>query len=317
MWQQAAVMAGQMAIEAGQQKLQQYQQKSLTRQQIAANKEMSQFNQNMAIDTWKKTGPAAQRQQLEEAGLNIGLMYQGSGPGGTTSQPGNVTRGQAPTPGMGIQMAAQIAQTQLIQAQKQNIEADTKNKEAQNPSLQKQADQIQANIDFIKGQTANNELQNVILTYEADMKKIQADIAGQTKDYAMNTVIQNYDKTKAEAETVARKNRIEESTLEKTIQAIQNNLILQAAEIAFKDAQTAATKTGTYLKPAETIANIQKIDEEIKKLQADRQVAWETLSLKDWEVWLKARATEFQFGDEASKLRWINTMMDGIKAFKK
>ena len=74
------------------QKLQQQNAKYLHELQMQGSKEMSEFNQGLAIDTYMKTAsPQAQVDQLGAAGVNVGLMYSGKGGGGgTTMQPANV-----------------------------------------------------------------------------------------------------------------------------------------------------------------------------------------------------------------------------------
>lgn len=116
------------------------QQKELQKQQIEGNKQMMDYSQTKQMDMWNKTNSEAQMKHLKAAGLNPGLMYGMSGPGGgTTGAPsGSVDGGKAADAastqnaatsmaGMGMQMAAQ---TQLLQAQKENVEADTANKKA-------------------------------------------------------------------------------------------------------------------------------------------------------------------------------------------
>lgn len=116
------------------------QQKELQKQQIEGNKQMMDYSQTKQLDMWNKTNSEAQMKHLKAAGLNPGLMYGMSGPGGgTTGSPsGSVDGGKAADAastqnaatsmaGMGMQMAAQ---TQLLQAQKENVEADTANKKA-------------------------------------------------------------------------------------------------------------------------------------------------------------------------------------------
>ena len=86
-----------IATAGWQDKRQLKQQEKLQELAMKGQKEMSEFNQGLAIDTWEKTNAAAQRKQLEKAGLNVGLMYGGPGGGGrTTAQPGTVGGATAP-----------------------------------------------------------------------------------------------------------------------------------------------------------------------------------------------------------------------------
>lgn len=98
-------------------------------------KELNQFNQELQLDTWNKTNFEAQRKHIEDAGLSVGLMYGGSGAGGTTvgsygGSAGMASPSQEQSANLGNTMAIGM-QTQLLQAQKENIEADTRNKLAE------------------------------------------------------------------------------------------------------------------------------------------------------------------------------------------
>ena len=78
-----------------------------------------------AMDIWEKTNYKAQMGQLEKAGLNPGLIYGMGGSGGTLGGSSATAQGAAGTGSMDIAGAAQIA---LLNAQRENIEADTENK---------------------------------------------------------------------------------------------------------------------------------------------------------------------------------------------
>ena len=105
-------------------------------QQEASQKRMTKFNSDEAYKQWLRTGDKARAQQLREAGLNVGLMYEGAGGGGSaTVSTGGASGGsyeQTNNTGMamqiGTQMAMQQAQIDLIKAQAKNVEADTENK---------------------------------------------------------------------------------------------------------------------------------------------------------------------------------------------
>ncbi|AYQ58228.1 putative VP2, partial [Microviridae sp.] len=113
---------------ADQKRLMELQQKN----QMALN----QQGADLAKENWNYTNAENQVKHYENAGLNVGLMYGGSGAGGTLSSGsgGGAAGGNAPVPEsiggqlgiMGIQTQQMINQTELIKAQKENIEADTK-----------------------------------------------------------------------------------------------------------------------------------------------------------------------------------------------
>lgn len=107
----------------------------LMKQQIMGQKEMGQFNQQLAYDMWKKTGFAGQVEQINKAGFNPALMVGSGGQAGSTAfGGGSVNGGNAPTGGGEILGIMQMAnQNALLKAQKENIEADTELKKTEMP----------------------------------------------------------------------------------------------------------------------------------------------------------------------------------------
>lgn len=107
-------------------------QKELMNRQQQNQMRLNEQGQRLAMQTWNETNYEAQRKHMEKAGLNVGLMYGMSGGGGATTNAGSgggAAGGSAAShkSGMDIQSAMQLS---LMDAQKKNIEADTKNKEA-------------------------------------------------------------------------------------------------------------------------------------------------------------------------------------------
>ncbi len=93
---------------------------------------LNQQGADLSYQQWLKTNYPAQVEQMKKAGLNVGLMYGGAGGAGGTTQTsggGSASGGNAPQP---QQLdIADIMQTSLLKAQKENIEADTENKKSQ------------------------------------------------------------------------------------------------------------------------------------------------------------------------------------------
>ena len=135
--------------------------------QIAHDKEMAEISHQNQIDlakrTYDLTNAKAQKQTLEEAGLNPALMYGGGGGGGTSVSTGaGVTASniqqemREPYTGMGIQ----AQQAALIAAQTKNVEADTTAKEV-DTAKKAGIDTENAKAD-LKAKMFTNELNDTI-----------------------------------------------------------------------------------------------------------------------------------------------------------
>lgn len=103
--------------------------------QVGGMKNMADYNANIAKNMWDYTNVENQVKHMDNAGLSVGLMYRGVGAGGATTSAGGGGSGvAAATPadpnartGLGMQLGAQLA---LMDAQRENIQADTANKKA-------------------------------------------------------------------------------------------------------------------------------------------------------------------------------------------
>lgn len=201
---QGAVGQGMGLIFGGIQDARQRKQaQKLTDIQSAANERAADYSQKLAKDMWNYTSYPNQVKKMEEAGLNVGLMYGGTGAGGTTGGAGTSSgvSGNSPTDpsaatGMGIQLGEQIA---LMKAQRENIEADTANKKASTEQTGVSTEQGKVNLDTSKQiqaatvdkaiedarkamAEAKNELTKSIIneeTYKDQIQGIKAEAAGE------------------------------------------------------------------------------------------------------------------------------------------
>ncbi|AXH75057.1 MAG: DNA pilot protein [Microviridae sp.] len=257
------------------------QQQKLQDMQIAGQKQMGLFNQGLAIDTWNKTNYPAQRAQMEKAGLNVGLMYgMGGGGGATTNTPtGNVTGAMAPSGGNEAHMAMDKAlQMELQKAQIQNIEADTKVKEAEIPVKGTTADvntakvgEIGASIDNIKAQTATEQSKKALTDYQAANEELKLKI-GQMTQWDVITQIATNTETLI---TKLRSDKVQafkdEATRDTAIQQIKQNAVEQQMRIAAQQAGI-NVDNATVQKVSAEIANmLQQRVQEGMKIDQDRQ----------------------------------------------
>lgn len=130
-------------------------QKKLMDHQAKINKDLFDYQ-------YEKELPSVRRRQLEEAGLNPALMYSGSGVSGMNAQIGHSSGMQAP------QLDLMTNSNPLATAQVGNIEADTKKKEQETKTeekntLLKQIEVLQAeyNLDEISPARKKQILQEI------------------------------------------------------------------------------------------------------------------------------------------------------------
>ena len=151
--------------------------------QVRSQKELMEFGSKLAYENWLKTNYNAQRGQLEKAGLNVGLMYNGQGGGGQLSSGTSGSASKADVPIMDIGNA--IAQGKMLESQ-------IKLNEAQAKKLEVEANKTAGvDTDLAKTQIEANMLTNAFNTenFETALKTTKAEL---------NNVIANTEKAAAE-----------------------------------------------------------------------------------------------------------------------
>lgn len=191
-----------------QQKLMEIQQQN----QMALNKQ----GQQLAQENWDYTNAENQVKHYENAGLNVGLMYGGSGAGGTLSSGsgGSAASGGAPIPEnpgiMGIQLAQLQSQVELNKAM-----ANKANAEAEKTSGVDTESTI-AGTGLTKMNTEN--------------AKLEGQLRSQGLEATLDTLVANRDKAVAESSSAITNANVSASTKESQINKINS----EAANEAFK-----------------------------------------------------------------------------------
>lgn len=284
-----------------------WQHKLMQSQELAAQR-MGQFNKQMALDLWKETNYPQQVEQMRKAGLNVGLMYKGAGPGGST----NVSPGQMPSTsgapranlGMALQMGLQSAMTA---AQIENVKADTALK-------QTQAGQSKAQTEYTGAQTVSEGLRQQYQTFQNTLAEIQTKKEGATLPDQINSIkaaaIRMYNETrsaaaKANVDEASQQNAISKADSEATAAALE--VYLKQANIIQTGQQTEAIK-----------ANIAKIGEEITNMKEIRNIRWGELSVSERELAVKAlmanlqeKQIAFNTSTPQQARQWLEALMGG------
>lgn len=169
--------------------------KGAQKKQYQLNSKLQEEAQKLSMKTWNETNYETQAEHMRNAGLNVGMMYGMGGGGGATTNAGSGSSVGMPTyqnTGMGLDKAMGVAQLGLIDAQKENIQADTENKKAGATNLGADTAKKGAETTNIGATTALTNLQ-------AENQKTLNNIQNQTIEYTVDTIAANYHKAEAEA----------------------------------------------------------------------------------------------------------------------
>lgn len=225
------------------------QQRKLQEMQIQGQMKLGEFNREQAMKMWEDTNYAAQRKQLEKAGLNIGLMYGTAGGGGTTQggAAGSVTGASAPTGGREVQDAIGMGLTaELQKAQIENIKANTeKTKVDTTKTGGVDTDKARTEINNILQATSNAELQAQIMQWDKTLKEIQANREGRSMEDILKQISVATDKLIAETQSAKAKGNIDQASQENVIKGIELANEQTKAGITATQAGTKATEAGT------------------------------------------------------------------------
>lgn len=230
------------------------QQKRLQGLQIEGQKEMANYNKNIAIEMQdranKYNSPEEQRKRLQQAGLNIGLMYGQSGAGGTTTtaptNSGNVNGANAENnitanAAMGIQFGLQA---KLQEAQIKNIEADTQQKQIESAKTAGvDTQQTTATIENIKQETKNKQSQQALIEVQTALTDLQQNILHKTTNDIIKTASANLEKLQAEGRSAIQAAQYDENTRQEREKQLNQYTTEQAIRIALTKTQIQKTES--------------------------------------------------------------------------
>lgn len=184
-------------------------------QQVRDQKELMELGSKLAYDNWLKTNYKAQRGQMEKAGLNVGLMYNGQGGGGQLSSGSAGSASKADVPIMDLGNA--IAQGRMIESQIKVNEAQAlKLKTDANKTAGVDTDltktQIEGNI--IANAFNNENFETALNKAKAELESVNANTVKAVAEGKLSTidaVTRNWDNTERIINTMANTNKMNES----------------------------------------------------------------------------------------------------------
>lgn len=281
-----------MAFGAMNDQRQYEQQKKLMADQEAASKRLKDYDQMNQYNMWLKTGAVGQMEQLKKAGLNPGLMYGMSGAGGaTTGSPGggSVGGGAAPSSGgenvammgMGIQMRLQQAQEKLLEAQAENVQADTDKKKGVDTQ------ETAARRDSLLQGIENAKAQQWMTKVDTRLKEIELGVMGSTVGERISRIVWESQRALEEMNMARNEAYISKETMEPKIEMVKKELV----GLLLKNA---LTKSQTEL----TDANRKKIPQELANWSIELMQKWRALTNEDFRTFiekgLKERGLDIQ-----------------------
>lgn len=228
------------------------QQQQLQNMQIKGQKEMTDYNFQKQMQMWLDTNYSAQKDQLKKAGLNPGLIYGMGGAGGATTGggSGNVQGASAPAGGGEIRdMMGMGIQYQLLKAQKDNIEAQTKKTLGEAQNLPLQGENIKASTASLTQGIENQKAQQELLQVETDIKRIEEHIKGKTQNLTIARISYETEEALERLGIIQNEHRLSDKTLLDQISIVKARMFGAWLSNELTRAQTANTKIQTEFAP--------------------------------------------------------------------
>lgn len=258
-WEETLIGAGLGLMTGGlTTRRQEESQKRMNAEGVNNSKEMTLFNRKQQMKLWEDTNYSAQREQMEKAGLNVGLMYEGGGGGGgttglqTASQSGgNARTNNDSNEGMAMQM-----QNSMLEAQKSLIQAQTEKTIAEKKKLE--------GVDtFESGARTTSLLQGV---ENAKAQKIL------TEAQTMLTN-ENYQGAISQVQMLRNDAQISENTITDKIRIIREEAIGKKLDNLLTTEKTKLTQEQT-----------EEVKQKIKSMIAGVEQGWEKLSQSEKQL---------------------------------
>lgn len=228
--------------------------KKMMKRQLENQMSLNEQMQQIAQENWDYTNYENQVKHMKNAGLNVGLMYGGTGGGGqsTASSGGSASMANVPVmdiAGKTAQLQAIASQTELNKAQAEKLRADTASTLGQAGTVGgAQVANLTQGVNESKAKTAMQEIQN--------------EIARETKDYTIWEIENRSSEAQSRARSALAEANVDEKTINEKIGIIRE-------EYALKGAQRLLTEQNVKLSEAETELLKKDIEYFVQKYELD------------------------------------------------
>lgn len=304
--------AGAMGLFLGgiQDKRQVKQQEKLQRLQIAGNKEMLAAQAAKELQMWKDTSYPAQMEMLKKAGLNPGLIYGMGGAGGQTTGGGGggVTGATATQAGGGefgiaMQMGMMAAQKRLLEAQANNLDAQTKKTSGVDTQVGERT------LDMMAEEIQNKKAQRVLYGLQARIDDARAQVAEGTIETQIKTAEQILGKLDQEVMQAEVKTFVDRATQNNVVDKVKEELAILVLQKGLITAQTQTEKG----KPVLQAAEFEVLVETARDIVRRGQQKWRELELQGADSSTRRQALEEEmFRETNAPPKIINDILDFI-----
>lgn len=192
--------------------------------QIKGQKEMGEFNRQQQMKLFEDTGYGAQRKQMEDAGLNVGLMYGSAGEGGSTATNAGSVGGQAASAnsgsegmGMTVNNAATMAQMELTKAMAEKTKVETAKLAGAD------TDNTVASTGKMNSEIALNQVKREVEDVNKGLRKIELAHDERTLDFRIQQQKLEVDNQIENIRELRRENKIGDDTVREQIGLLKTN----------------------------------------------------------------------------------------------
>lgn len=312
-WMQAAAGAAGSMLGIGVQRLgakydrrQQLQtQEGLTEIQKQAEKEMMDYQQQKELEMWNKTGYSAQMKQMQEAGLNPGLMYGMSGGGGQSIGHGGspaISGGTAQhvnTGAIGMQAGLQLA---LLGSQKRVLDTQAEKNAAEATKIAgTDTKESQTRIESLMQGIDNARQQHEIQKLEITLKNIENYEKQASQEDRLDYIEYQTKIAGRQLTIVSNEANLSTETLENKIKIVA----LDAIGAALRNIQT---KTQTTKTESDIQVNKEQINQWIQSNMRD----WDKMSQENRKIAVMELMQQFNTDPVNHATNQISKIIDNI-----
>lgn len=276
------------------------QQERLNSQNRRHQNALTDYNTKKQLEMWEKTGYVPTVDQMKRAGLNPAMLYKGTGEGGSTG----ISAGSgAPPPAPNTAMSASAAtgmgmQLALMKAQKENIEADTAQKQADAQKTagvdtkltETQTNLAEGQLAKIAQETQSEEVKTAILKIDEIMKGVEAEIQGKSMNLTMAKIMYSTEEAFEILEQQKVQTRIGKATEQAVIRRIKAEAIGAGIQNILMNEQINLSKEQQLLIKRNVSNMIQQNEREWQNMSTEQKKAEimkvfaDIQELKSWDV---------------------------------